>query len=101
MNDLENARTGGGNRRGQLGDATRTVDNTGPEPPQPPIDRQAVIDDPSERRHVDVAATEKEHDPLAAEVGQFVAERRCQSRCRRSLDDRLLQFGEPQNGQRQ
>ena len=101
MHDLLHAGARRGDRRGELGNAAGAVGHLRREPPESAVGRQPVLDHTVEDCEIDVAAAEQKHDPPASEFLANVAHHGGQRRCTGPFHDGLLEFEQPEHGQRE
>lgn len=97
MYDLFNARAGGSDLRGEIGETARAIADDSGESTKSSIGHQTAFDDAAEDVWIDVAAAKQEHALFAGEFFEFSGERCRQRRGGGSFDDAFFQFDEPQN----
>src|ERR1051325_2844895 len=72
VHDLFDARAGGGDLAGEIGETARPIADHGGEAAEPPIGDEPALNHAAEDVWVDVAAANQEHAVFAGELFQFV-----------------------------
>ena len=90
----------GGDLRGEIGEAARTIADHGGETAEPAVGDEAAFDHAAEHIRIDVSAAEQEDDALAGEFGQLTGETGGEGRGGGAFDDAFLQFDDAQDRER-
>src|ERR1051325_2642098 len=100
VHDLFDARAGGGDFAGEIGETARPIADHGGEAAEPAVGDEAALNHAAEDVWVDVAAAKQEHAFFAGELFQFVRHRRGERRSGSTFDDGFLEFNKPENRER-
>ncbi len=100
VHDLLDARAGGGDLRGQIGQAARSIADHGGETREPSVRDEAALDHAAEDIGIDVAAAEEKDNALSRELGELPGKTGRERSGGGAFDNAFFQFDDAQNRER-